>query len=183
MRVQQAASAEPPQVHVVSTPAAWAAYAAVLADQRRWLEHAVGSTIEVLQPGAAAEYDDPAGHYASSGGVALLACLGARPAGIVALAPVAGLVRAVELKRMYVRPVARGSGVGRCLASKALDLARAGGWERVVLDTHLARMAEAVDLYRSLGFVRVPALGLARAEGVGSFALDLRDRARKPVVA
>lgn len=59
-----------------------------------------------------------------------------------------------ELKRLYLRPAYRGTGLGRVLAERAIAKARGLGYSGILLDT-LPQMAAAQALYRSMGFAEV----------------------------
>ena len=61
-----------------------------------------------------------------------------------------------ELKRVYVRPEFRGTGMGRRLAEAAMRAAREIGYTTIRLDT-LPQMAAAQRLYEDLGFRDIPA--------------------------
>ncbi|MDT3329067.1 GNAT family N-acetyltransferase [Microbacterium sp. KSW-18] len=60
-----------------------------------------------------------------------------------------------EIKRLVVTAAARGRGIARALMHAALDRARLGGAERVILQTGIPQ-PESVALYESLGFTRIP---------------------------
>ena len=93
------------------------------------------------------------GAYSPPTGVLLLA---GTAAGIVGCVAVRRLDAEVcELKRLYVRPEARGQAVGRALVEAAVAFGKAAGYHAMRLDT-LASMTEAQALYRHVGFRAVP---------------------------
>jgi putative acetyltransferase len=63
-----------------------------------------------------------------------------------------------ELKRMYVAPASRGTGLGRRLVAALEAEARKLGVRRLVLETGV-RQAAALALYRATGFRPVPLYG------------------------
>ncbi|WP_308126424.1 GNAT family N-acetyltransferase [Rhodococcoides corynebacterioides] len=69
-----------------------------------------------------------------------------------------------EIKRMYVRPQARGRGVARAVLAAVERSATEAGRRRLVLETGL-RQPEAIGLYTSSGYrPLVPKFGLYRHE-------------------
>ena len=92
------------------------------------------------------------GEYAAPGGSLMLAYIEKMAVGCVALKKVREQV--CEMKRLYVRPPFRREGIGRKLALKVIEHARATGYKVMLLDT-LPPMIEATSLYRSLGFKEI----------------------------
>ncbi|KAK1139394.1 hypothetical protein N8T08_000846 [Aspergillus melleus] len=60
-----------------------------------------------------------------------------------------------EMKRLYVSPHARGTGLGTALTDAVVQKAKELGYAEMRLDT-LPHMAGAIQLYRRLGFVDIP---------------------------
>ena len=101
------------------------------------------------------ELESLPGYYAPPKGALLLAEIDGKAVGCVA---VRGLhaTNFCEMKRLYVRNAARGTGAGRALADAAIAEARRMAYEAMRLDT-LSTMAAALSLYRGLGFKEIPA--------------------------
>lgn len=99
--------------------------------------------------------------FQEQGGGALVGLVNGRPAGFVAwrLAPGHLAENSWELKRLWVRPEGRGTGLGRALTQAVLDKAMTAGRNAVYLDTVPSDMAAAHRLYLAMGFVPCVAYG------------------------
>ncbi|MCH8969342.1 MAG: GNAT family N-acetyltransferase [Planctomycetes bacterium] len=97
------------------------------------------------------------GQYGPPDGCLLLARQDDRPVGCVALRRFDD--DTCEMKRLHVRPAHRGRGIGKALATEIIDEARRLGYHKMRLDSIADRMAEAVSLYRALGFREIPPYG------------------------
>jgi len=63
-----------------------------------------------------------------------------------------------EFKRLYVRPGFRGQNIGWQLINRLAEEARASGYRRIVLDTHVS-MKKAIAIYQGFGFKLVSTPG------------------------
>lgn len=136
-------------------------------------EYAAQLGVDLCFQGFAEELGQLASMYAPPSGCLLLARSAAGTIGC-------GAVRrfsadACEMKRLYLRPQARGTGLGRMLAEHLVSRAKALGYARMYLDT-LFDMRPARELYSSLGFRRTTPYYENPLPGVVYMKLDLAPR-------
>jgi ribosomal protein S18 acetylase RimI-like enzyme len=110
------------------------------------------------------------GDYTRPRGRLLLAMDGDVSAGCIAMRPVADDI--CEMKRLYVRPLYRATGLGRQLAERIISEAGAAGYRSMYLDT-LPIMQSAQRLYESLGFRDIPPYTNNPIEGARYLGLEL----------
>jgi len=121
--------------------------------RRLFEEYAASLSFDLCFQNFQQELDGLPGDYAPPGGGLWLATIDrGEAAGCVALRRMEPGVG--EMKRLYVRPQHRGTGVGKLLAETVLEEAAGIGYERIRLDT-TPEMAGAIRLYESLGFTRI----------------------------
>ena len=111
------------------------------------------------------------GKYTPPRGALLIALTEGRVVGCVALRALKA--DTCEMKRLFVRPEARGTGVGRQLAEAIIARAREMGYAVMRLDT-LDRLAEAMRLYETLGFRKTASYYENPLPGVVYWKLDLK---------
>jgi GNAT superfamily N-acetyltransferase len=111
------------------------------------------------------------GDYAPPMGRLLIAYLGGEPAGCVALHQFEPGIS--EMKRLYVRPAFRGKRVGLALANGIIEAARDIGYKKMRLDTVPSEMADAVKMYRRLGFAVIEPYRVNPQPGTLYMELDL----------
>ena len=92
------------------------------------------------------------GDYAPPRGALLIAPDGNRLVAMIGLRPIDA--RICEMKRLFVRPDARGRGLAWQLVRAILDEARRLKYEEIRLDT-LPMMGDAQKLYVAMGFIDI----------------------------
>ena len=145
-------------------PGDLAAIREMLLEYQRW----VG--VDLSFQGFAHEVARLPGDYAPPDGALLIARRGLEAAGMVALRRL-DETRG-EMKRLFVRTSARGTGVGRELVARIVDEARTRGYQSIVLDT-LPNMQSAQRMYEQFGFRDVPPYYQSAIPGTRYLALAL----------
>lgn len=130
-----------------STPGRIAQVKQLLEEYASWIE------ISLCFQGFDKELANLPGDYGPPQGRLLLAVDEEILVGCVALRPLKENV--CEMKRLYVRPEFRGSGVGKQLATMIIEAAREIGYASMRLDTLPGKMDKAIAMYRRFGFKEI----------------------------
>ncbi|MGA3190370.1 MAG: GNAT family N-acetyltransferase [Bryobacteraceae bacterium] len=133
---------------------------AMLREYAAWLE------VDLCFQNFEQELAELPGDYAPPRGRLLVA----EGAGCVALRSIDDEI--CEMKRLYVRPEQRGSGLGRRLVLAIMEEARSIGYRRIRLDT-MPKMDGAQKLYASLGFRDIAAYRYNPEPGARFLELEL----------
>lgn len=129
----------------------WEQATALLFDYLEWLRVAVGVDPVTEQPALATELADLAAEYRTPTAALHVAVEESRVIGMAAYRIHDD--GSAELKRMYVRPVARGRGLADRLIESVIEAATDEGCPTIWLETMSEVMEPAISLYRRHGFV------------------------------
>jgi len=139
---------------VTSLPIRQAHTAADIAHIRTLFEeYAAWLAVDLCFQGFDDELASLPGAYAPPRGRLYMAGPSDAPHGCIALRPLDAAAAVGEVKRLYVRPAARGRRLGESLVRRLMEDARAIGYRELKLDT-LEWMSDARKLYERLGFAQ-----------------------------
>ena len=133
-------------------------------------EYADGLGISLCFHNFDQELNNLPGDYAPPDGRLLLAKDDDEIAGCIAMRKLGPGV--CEMKRLFVRPAYRSTGLCRVLVNSIIDEARKLGYTHMRLDTLPGRMDKAIALYQSIGFVEIEPYYIS-VEGAKFMELDL----------
>ena len=121
--------------------------------RRIFREYEAWLDLDLCFQGFAEELANLPGKYAMPEGRLFLAISDGKTAGCVALRKLADGI--CEMKRLYVRNELRRQKIGISLIEKLIAEAKEIGYKKMRLDTFPPKMAKAVQLYESYGFVEI----------------------------
>jgi putative acetyltransferase len=135
-----------------------------------WREFIANSPVDLDYQRNEAEFAHLPGKYAPPEGCLLLADDGGEIEGCVAFRRVSADI--CEMKRLYVRPQARGQHLGRRLVERLIAEARSVGYREMRLDV-MAKSASARRLYEAIGFVPADPISFNPVPGASFLGLLL----------
>lgn len=136
-----------------------------------WREYVASPNVSLDYQGNEAEFANLPGKYAPPEGRLLLAECDGTIEGCISLRKVSDTL--CEMKRLYVRPRARGLGLGRQLVEQLILEARDAGYEELRLDV-LEEFHQARELYHQLGFEPADPVSFNPVPGTAFLGLKLR---------
>jgi GNAT superfamily N-acetyltransferase len=125
---------------------------AILHDLVEWIRVVLQLDLQTEQPALVDELAALEEFYGRPDAALFIASKGELAVGTLGVRCAGGMA---ELKRMYVRPVARGSGTADALIAAAIDFAADAGCSHVWLETVRGGMDPAIAVYRRNGFTVV----------------------------
>jgi len=135
-----------------------------------WREFITSSPVNLDYQNNEVEFATFTEKYAAPKGCVLLAEADGMLEGCVAMRQVTPEI--CEMKRLYVRPRARGKHLGRALAERLIAEARAAGYREMRLDVQ-AKFLAARKLYADLGFIPAEPISFNPVAGASFLGLHL----------
>ena len=135
-----------------------------------WREFIARSPVNLDYQGNDAEFAALPSKYAAPKGCVLLADRGGEIDGCIALRQVSTDI--CEMKRLYVRPHARGRHLGHALVERLIAEARSAGYREMRLDV-MEKLTAARALYAAIGFAPAEPISFNPVPGASFLGLDL----------
>ena len=133
-------------------------------------EYIASTSVDLAFQGNDEEFNNLSKKYSSDESKIFLATINQKPVGCAAFRKVDD--DTCEMKRVYVRPTARGSKLGAKLVERVLQEATESGYKKICLDV-LPEFKAALALYQSYGFVQHPPVTNNPVPGTQFLGLDL----------
>lgn len=119
-----------------------------------------------------AEFNNLSAKYSGKYSQIFIACEGGEVLGCAAFREHTSVI--CEMKRVYVRPIARGRQIGQALVKHVINEAKKVGYHQICLDV-LPEFKAAYELYVSLGFKEHEPITYNPVEGAHFLGLDIND--------